>query len=996
MSSNEDTGTAVPMDMVLRSETPALLENGNARMRPRTLIDASFGANLLRKESSGVRFGHQLLQEYFTAVRLSELGLGQNGPPDWLRHERWDETVLLLAGLTSEIDRLIRELIPLSPFLAARCAGLRTDLLSSDVAGELVAKLAGLALDTYGPWTTEAIEALGASRLAAALPVLARIHAADLGRNRQTFRAIGALGTPEAMALLMEYLDHEDGFVRLQAAQVLGEARAREALPKLIERLRKDDAHIRQVANPVFWNLWTPEDVPDLLRLLRDESWTVRWAATRGLGWVRARSAVGELTALLRSASHDLRTAAAESLRYLGPEARVAVPLLSEQLLDHRGDARVRLSAFEALVDLATPEDIPRLLEWLQDREPVRCSVAMESLGKLKAPEAIPGLLQMVREGPGYQCERAIKALVLIGATEAAPALAKILGQPEFLKGDIASEAIVQLGGRQAIPLLLDVLRQQGVDRPRQAPETVESISRSLDKLWTREDVPSLLDQLRDPNWALRRAAVPALARMEVAEALPLVLERLRDPSTGPEELWQLAWAFKKAFGPETVGSLLEVVPRINAVPGFLEDILPKTGVPFLRALLEDPNINIREVAVTSLGMAGTPDAVPVLLGALRDDKLRTRAIQALGKLGAPELLPYFVMSFQAAEGYTPAQVTAALLPLRSHPDWWVKRRVIRRCEELRKAADWPRQAEEEKSGSARASLYVEAVNSGRVLTIIPGWPQALIGNAQALRRLGCFVLALQTLRARPHGPAEDFETAVELERAKCLLALGLTVEFEKAREWIEPRIHDSSAMEQWAELLERRGAVDEAESLYTRAIHNPSQAVCRHYRARAAFYMRRSRYDDAEADARTAANQEPRNGNAGFDDVRWWHPGCELQEGQLALARGMFEKALKTFQAAAVREPTGHWRYGVSLARLGLGQTEEAQGGLAEALERTELHEQIQSALQDLDMLRHNSPGLPGLVEVQRQMLSRKAAIDGFAASDEQRLRFDLPLFSP
>lgn len=81
-----------------------------------TLIDAS----------GGVRFVHQLLQEYFAAVawrRRFEAGddMAHYWPGGWLEQSGWEETAILLAGILPDMTAFVEKLTPVNPPLAARC-----------------------------------------------------------------------------------------------------------------------------------------------------------------------------------------------------------------------------------------------------------------------------------------------------------------------------------------------------------------------------------------------------------------------------------------------------------------------------------------------------------------------------------------------------------------------------------------------------------------------------------------------------------------------------------------------------------------------------------------------------------------------------------------------------------------------------------------------------------------------------------------------------------
>lgn len=73
-----------------------------------------------------VRFSHQLLQEYLAArgwERCIRAGdpLGERWPGGWWQPSGWEETALLLAGITEDLPGLIDWLLDVNPPLAVRC-----------------------------------------------------------------------------------------------------------------------------------------------------------------------------------------------------------------------------------------------------------------------------------------------------------------------------------------------------------------------------------------------------------------------------------------------------------------------------------------------------------------------------------------------------------------------------------------------------------------------------------------------------------------------------------------------------------------------------------------------------------------------------------------------------------------------------------------------------------------------------------------------------------
>ncbi|MCK6580667.1 MAG: SUMF1/EgtB/PvdO family nonheme iron enzyme [Anaerolineae bacterium] len=91
------------------------------------LLYLAASAGIIEK-GSGVRFVHQLLQEYFAAFEMAEdlergVAASKYFPGErWWEVTGWEETALLLAGMENDATKVVRWLTPVQPILAYRCA----------------------------------------------------------------------------------------------------------------------------------------------------------------------------------------------------------------------------------------------------------------------------------------------------------------------------------------------------------------------------------------------------------------------------------------------------------------------------------------------------------------------------------------------------------------------------------------------------------------------------------------------------------------------------------------------------------------------------------------------------------------------------------------------------------------------------------------------------------------------------------------------------------
>ena len=264
-------------------------------------------------------------------------------------------------------------------------------------------------------------------------------------------------------------LKDKDGKVRVTAAEALGQTglAARAAIPSLIELLSDKEWKVRHAAAEVLEKMG-PEAkaaIPALTELLRDEKRIVRVAAAEALakmGPEPKSTAISILIELLRDKTGEVprprvfsthgfpeeqrlewnaRVRAAGALGKMGPEAKRAIPALTELLRDEEYD--LRFSAASALKGIGMSA-IPALMESLRDREWTARQASALALGMMgpEAKVAVPVLIELLRDK-----EENVRSF-------AAWALGKI--GPE---------------ARTAIPVLIDLLRDKESNVRRNAAE---------------------------------------------------------------------------------------------------------------------------------------------------------------------------------------------------------------------------------------------------------------------------------------------------------------------------------------------------------------------------------------------------------------------------------------------------------------------------------------------------------------------------------------------
>jgi hypothetical protein len=173
--------------------------------------------------------------------------------------------------------------------------------------------------------------------------VLAQLATPSIFR---TFLNIGVLGRPEA----------SDRVAR--ALRTTEAASGAIALSEIRSRLDDPDPEVREEAARALGRIGSPDAVDALLRHLTDPFSAIRPAAARALGRIGDRRCVAPLVAALADRSEEMQEACCQALGRMGAREALGplLGLLTEERTDRvaaaAGDAMSRLGAFEAALDL--------------------------------------------------------------------------------------------------------------------------------------------------------------------------------------------------------------------------------------------------------------------------------------------------------------------------------------------------------------------------------------------------------------------------------------------------------------------------------------------------------------------------------------------------------------------------------------------------------------------------------------------------------------------
>lgn len=212
--------------------------------------------------------------------------------------------------------------------------------------------------------------------------------------------ALGVMGDPRGVVILIQALHDVETIVRESAARSLGVIRYkndtkkpasrfeditedRKAADALLRALKDKENSVRAASAAALSNYGKPEVMKTLLSLLDDTNSTIRAAAATGLGGCPYLEVIPALIRMLRDDDFFTRLCAARSLGKLG-DAQALDPLLE---LLHDTNASVRLNTARALVDLGL-RGVGTNQFW------IRAVDQMISLGSMDSSEEVQAFAQ--------------------------------------------------------------------------------------------------------------------------------------------------------------------------------------------------------------------------------------------------------------------------------------------------------------------------------------------------------------------------------------------------------------------------------------------------------------------------------------------------------------------------------------------------------------------------------------------------------------------------
>ena len=354
---------------------------------------------------------------------------------------------------------------------------------------------------------------------------------------------------------------------------------------------------------------------------------------------------------LRKDSSWDRRAMAAERLGRIGSAS--AVPPLLDVIRDVKDeDEDVRGAALRALGRIRDPRAIPDLIGALGFPEaslPPRIAEILVLFGK---DAVLPLTGELRNMGSDVRRMWAAEILGWLGDPDAGVPLIEALGDVSPEVRAKAAGSLGKLKEPRAIQRLLEMVLSDPIAFVR------TRVSQALGFIGHPRVVDYLIQVLKDPEWWVRIRAIEALEQIG-KPASGALLGALEDEDT--EVVRRAATAL------ERMGYIHEEIDTLER-EGFRADVMKvlqlvgKAGVTEgIFGRIQSAKGPARKLLVRLAGDLGDPSAGSILIPLLsqeQDASLRSRVVEALGKLSFREAIP-------------------EILPCLKDPDEWVRRAAV-------------------------------------------------------------------------------------------------------------------------------------------------------------------------------------------------------------------------------------------------------------------------------------------------------------------------------
>ncbi|WNG55389.1 HEAT repeat domain-containing protein [Archangium gephyra] len=305
--------------------------------------------------------------------------------------------------------------------------------LASDQKPEVKASVARALADVKNP---ASVETLGNA------VDLTATDSASNQLNKELASALGEIGDPKAVPMLMKLLKARDNYTRIEAVEALGRMRVKEAVEPLMALATDESVELflNKKAIEALGRIGDARAVPTLVRMLTKERRGVSFYVESSFSLFQlGQPASDALLAVLEGKDTELSSWAQRNGINPASYSFKAAQLLGD-LREHRADAVL-------LKQLEFKHEDPRIQAIVRTR-------AADALARMRSTAAVKPLAALVSEPDAGVRGEYTYALARLGGRDAVPALEKAAGQGDWYAREAALEALTMLGDAREMPVL--------------------------------------------------------------------------------------------------------------------------------------------------------------------------------------------------------------------------------------------------------------------------------------------------------------------------------------------------------------------------------------------------------------------------------------------------------------------------------------------------------------------------------------------------------------
>lgn len=377
--------------------------------------------------------------------------------------------------------------------------------------------------------------------------------------------------------------------VRALARETIYSKGGASTIPVLIERFKDSEIVQRRGLANLIGRMGSQGIVDKIAQLLNEDDRDIKKSTINILADIGGSKAASYIIALIKSEDWWVRRRVVEALSRLKDPASVQ-PLLEQ--LDAERDPKIKVEIIRTLGEVGNQQSALRILPHIKDSDMIVRQMVVEAMEKTADSSVVSNVIEVMKDADVNVRRAGAEILDKIRDPKAAEILIKALKDSDWWVREIATDALAETKSTGINKKVMALFESKDENTRRAA---VEFFSRSPDP----KALDALTGMLRDEDWWVREKAVQALGKVGTEKTIEPLLELLDDP--------EVRWAVPKTLGDiggdkaaVYLHDLLEDPERairIAALKG-LGKIKSKSSLPFLKAMVKDTDVEVRDTAL--------------------------------------------------------------------------------------------------------------------------------------------------------------------------------------------------------------------------------------------------------------------------------------------------------------------------------------------------------------------------------------------------------------